>query len=332
MIHTCKYCDYTTTKLPNYFRHQESDKHNINVLNIKHEEELRLKEEEIKQREEEHKQQLVMVANKIDVLDQNLNKRDKQLQKTIKNEIKNNNKIVITQIDEVKKIANKNIKYSKSILAKLNEEYKDSPPLEYPGDRKSLTAIKDFYKISLEHALKTNKLQKAILKDFKNKTLVSTIIKILTGFLHNNNIHLQSIFNTDTARNNYAAKYIDSWKTDKAGSYLNSTVIKPFCTIIKTLMMQFVKYKYAQSDYRKKILRNKDKSDNDIFLDKDEDEFVDLDDSSDEQRHFIDQLDEICLARELIKYIDQDKLYDEIIAKLAPQLNYNVRIKNVMNK
>jgi hypothetical protein len=60
MIHTCKYCDYTTTKLPNYFRHQESDKHNINVLNIKHEEELRLKEEEIKQKEEEHKQQLVI--------------------------------------------------------------------------------------------------------------------------------------------------------------------------------------------------------------------------------------------------------------------------------
>jgi hypothetical protein len=325
MIHTCKYCEYTTTKLPNYFRHIETDRHNINVLNIKH-------EEEIKQKEEEHKQQLVMVANKIDVLDQNLNKRDKQLQKDIKNEIKINNKIVTTQIDEVKKIANKNIKYSKSILARLNEEYKDSPPLEYPGDRKSLTAIKDFYGISLEHALKTNKLQKAILKDFKNKTLVSTIIKILTGFLHNNNIHLQSIFNTDTARNNYAAKYIDSWKTDKAGEYLNSTVIKPFCTIIKTLMMQFVKYKYAQSDNRKNKLRNKDRTDNDIFLDKDEDEFVDLDDSSDEQRHFIEQLDEICLARELIKYIDQDKLYDEIIAKLAPQLNYNVRIKNVINK
>ena len=27
-----------------YIRHQESDKHNINVLNIKYEEELRLKE------------------------------------------------------------------------------------------------------------------------------------------------------------------------------------------------------------------------------------------------------------------------------------------------
>jgi hypothetical protein len=180
--------------------------------------------------------------------------------------------------------------------------------------------------------LKTNKLQKAILKDFKNKTLVTTIIKILTGFLHNNNIHLQSIFNTDTARNNYAAKYIDSWKTDKDGEYLNSTVIKPFCTIIKTLMMQFIKYKYAQSDYRKKILLNKDRTEDDIFLDKDEDEFIDLDDSSDEQRHFIEQLDEICLARELIKYIDQDKLYDEIISKLSLQLNYNVRIKNIANK
>jgi hypothetical protein len=55
----------------------------------------------------------------------------------------------------------------------------------------------------------------------------------------------------------------------------------------------------------KKILLNKDRTEDNIFLDKDE--IIDLDDSSDENRHFIDQLDEICLARELIKYIDQNK-------------------------
>ena len=349
MIHTCKYCNYSTTQIAHYYRHQESERHNLNVLQFKRdeelkkkEEEIRLKEEEIKQmelerqrreeqliqKEEQHIQQLSMVADKIDNLDNDLTKRDKQLKKEIKTEIKNNNIIVTTQINEVKKIANKNIKYSKSILARLNEEYKDSPPLEYPGDKESLTAIKDFYGISLDQALKTNKLQKALLKDFKNKTLVDTIIKILLGFLHKDNIHSQSVFNTDTARYNYAAKHDSKWKPDKAGEYLNTTVIKPFCTIIKTLMMQFVKYKYAQSDYRKKKLYNKDRSEDDIFLDKDEDEFVDLDDSSDECRHFIDQLDEICLARELIKYVDRNQLYDEIIAKLSPKLNYNVRVKN----
>ena len=39
----------------------------------------------------------------------------------------------------------------------------------------------------------------------------------------------------------------------------------------------------------------------------------------------------LCLARKLIKYIDQNKLFNEIITKLSPQLNYNVRIKNSMN-
>jgi len=339
MLHTCKYCTYSTHRLELYFKHIETDKHKLQLILIKREDEIQQKELEQQQKELEQQQQreleqqqrqedniqLMKVADNINKLDKTIKKEVK----TVMNKVDN----LSNKVDDVKKIANKNIKYSKSILAKLNEEYKDSPPLEYPGDRKSLTAIKDFYKISLEHALKTNKLQKAILKDFKNKILVTTIIKILTGFLKKDNIHSQSIFNTDTARNNYATKHVDSWKTDKAGEYLNSTVIKPFCIIIKTLMIQFVKYKYAQSDNRKKKLLNKDRTEDDIFLDKDEDEdeFVDLDDSSDEQRHFIEQLDEICLARELIKYIDQDKLYEEIIAKLAPQLNYNVRIKHKTN-
>ena len=45
MIHTCKYCDYTTTRSDLYLKHIETDKHHSNVIQYKRDEELKLKEE-----------------------------------------------------------------------------------------------------------------------------------------------------------------------------------------------------------------------------------------------------------------------------------------------
>ena len=176
--------------------------------------------------------------------------------------------------------------------------------LEYQGDLKSLTELHTFYKLTAEESLKTNKLQKAIVRDYKNKTLVDSIIKILTQFLNKDNLHSQSIFNTDSARNNYAAKHKDLWKKD------------PICEIIKTLMQNYKRYKFDRSDYRKYNL-----------LHKDDQEFINKDDSSDDERRGIEELDELCDINKLISHIKTDGLYDEIIAKLSPILNYNIKIK-----
>ena len=164
---------------------------------------------------------------------------------------------MIEKIEEVKKIATKNREYAKSTLTILNELYKDNPPLEYPGDLESLTALYEFYKLTKTQVMKTNKLQKLIVKDFVNKTLVDSIIKILTQFLKKDNLHLQSVFNTDSARNKYATKHKDSWEKDLNGLYLNTKVIKPFCLIIKTLMHNYLKYKFERSkDYKKKLYKD----------------------------------------------------------------------------
>jgi hypothetical protein len=315
MKHICNNCNFETTILSKYLRHVQTDKHKQKI-------------ETIKKEEDTIKKIASMETNVIN----NINEVKNDLEKKITKEADKNNKKITAKIEEVKKIANKNKEYAKSTLTILNELYKDNPPLEYPGDRQCLTALYEYYKLSRLQVMNTNKLQKALIKDYTNGTLLDTIIKILTTFLKKDNLHLQSIFNTDTSRHHYAAKYTDSWEKDKAGKYLSDKVVKPFCEIIKALMINYKQYKNKRyKEYKKKLL-NKDKnseSDDDIFMNANETEteFAYKDDTSDEDRRGIDDLDELCSINKLGRYIESGCLYDEIIAKLSTILNYNVRIK-----
>ena len=310
MIHNCIICNYSTNQATHYNRHLESNKHKSKIETIN-------KEEEILRRNEENNKKLESI-----VID-NMNNVKKALEKKITKEVQN----VSKDVKEVKKIATKNREYAKSTLTILNELYKDNPPLEYPGDRQCLTALYEHYKLSRQQVMTTNKLQKALIKDYINGTLLDTIIKILTIFLKKDNLHLQSIFNTDTSRHHYAAKYTDSWEKDKAGKYLSEKVIKPFCEIIKALMINYKRYKNDRAKEYKKKLLNKEFDSDDIFLNKEETEFAFKDDSSDEDKRGMDELEELIEINKLGRYIEKGLLYDEIIAKLSTILNYNVRIK-----
>lgn len=319
MKHECVICNFITFSLPKYFIHLETNKHiqhKQNLDRIKQETNIQIKEEALNIVEEK-----IIPAFIKEV--KNNNKIIVQEVKGVKKEIKQVN----TKVDKVTKIAKQNKEYAKSTLTILNEKYRDNPPLEYQGDRESLTALHEYYGLTAYEALNTNKLQKAIIKDYKNKLLVDSIIKILTQFLKKDNLHKQSIFNTDSARNNYTAKHQDEWKTDKKGIYLNGTIIKPFCSIIKILMENYRKYKSDKNKYRRYQLFHKDDDPEDIFMEKNEPNFVNKDDSSDENRGGIDDLDESINILSLIKHIQSNRLYDEIIYKLSPILSYNVRIK-----
>jgi len=317
MKHNCDICKYETIKLPLYFRHLETKKHKLNKANLN-----KIKQETIIQTRDN-----TLNIIKEEIVSGVIKEVSKKVTNEVKKEVTKNHKETIKQIEEVKKIATKNKNYAKSTLAILNDTYKKNPPLEYPGDRESLTILHTFYKLTVEQSLRTNKLQKAIIRDYKNKKLVDSIIKILTIFLKKDNPHLQSIFNTDSARNNFAAKHKDSWEKDKAGIYLNKKVIKPFCIIIKTLMQNYLKYKFDRSNYQRYKLIHKDDDSEEIFMDKNEPDFENKDDSSDDEKRGIVELEELCDIRQLIKYIETGTLYDEIISRLSPILNYNIKIK-----
>ena len=315
MKHYCKLCEYETTRIDNFYRHIESNKHKLNIETIKKEEETIKKIESME----------TNVINNINEVKNDVN----NVKKEIKHEADKNNKKITAKIEEVKKIATQNKEYAKSTMTILNEFYKDNPPLEYPGDRKCLTALYEHYKISRHQVMTTNKLQKALIKDYINGTLLDSIIKILTNFLKKDNLHLQSIFNTDTSRHHYATKHTDSWVKDKAGKYLNDIIIKPFCEIIKALMINYKRYKNKRAEEYKKKLIDKDFDSDDIFMDKNETEteFAYKDDTSDEDRRGMDELEELIEINKLGRHIEKGLLYDEIIAKLSTILSYNVRIK-----
>jgi hypothetical protein len=324
MKHYCKLCEYETIRIDNFYRHIESNKHKSNIETIKKEEETIKK---IASMETNVINNINEVKNEVK---NDVNNVKKALEKKITKEVQN----VAKDVKEVKKIANKNREYAKSTLTILNESYKDNPPLEYPGDRKCLTALHEYYKLTVTQVMNTNKLQKAIVRDYTKKTLVDSIIKILTSFLKKDNLHSQSVFNTDVSRHNYTAKHKDSWEKDKKGIYLNDLVIKPFCSIIKILMQNYKKYKFDWSKEYKKKLLNKDKYEDsdDVFMNKNETEteteFAYRDDSSDENRRGIEELEELCEINNLIKYIESNRLYDDIMLRLSPILNYNLKIKN----
>ena len=175
MKHQCKFCDYETTILSKFLRHIQTNKHKTKIELIKKEEEMNkktkeliIKEEEILKRNEENNKKLESI-----VID-NMNNVKKALEKKITMEVQN----VSKDVKEVKKIATENKEYAKSTMTILNQFYKDNPPLAYPGDRKCLTALYEHYKISRHQVMTTNKLQKAIIKDFSNGTLLATIVKI----------------------------------------------------------------------------------------------------------------------------------------------------------
>jgi len=318
MIHKCDICNYTTERNQYFLKHIETEKHKVNIKNLK-KVKVETTQEVINDLKEGIKEDLIPAVKKV-----------------VKNEIKTMEKRVINKVDEVKNIAVKNKEMTKTILNRLNEDYKDNPPLEYLGDYKSLKVLQHYYKLSEEDLVKTNKLQKAIVKDYVTGDIVKTIINILTGFLRKDNLNSQSIFNTDTSRHNYAAKHRDAWKPDKQGLYLNDRIIKPFCVVIASLMKNYLHYKAERSKhYRYDLLHKYDdtasETDDDIFLDRDHPGtvFENKDNEDDEHIRFLDECEEVCNIRKLIRYIETDKLYDEIIAKLSPILNYNIRIINV---
>ena len=338
MLHYCNCCNYSSNQLAHYLRHLETIKHKTKLEIIKKQEELIKKQEELIKKEEEIAKKEEYRINNENEINKNLllvSNKITKLEKTVKTQADKNNKEIIKEaiktnkkIEEVKKIATKNKEYAKSTLSILNEIYKDNPPLEYIGDAETLTAIYKYYGLTKHEVMKTNKLHKLLAKDQKNKTLSDSFTKILAKILKKDNPHLQSIFNLDVTRDNYATKDEDSWKKDKAGMFLNEKIIQPFCTIIKSLMRNYIKYKVSKSSHRKKQLMKDSYSDDDIFMKSEsETEFEYKDDSSDDEKRCMDDLDELCYVTGIIKYIDSDKLHGEIISKLSPILNFGVRIR-----
>lgn len=276
MLHKCLLCSYESIKFSNYNQHLATKKH------------------QIKQEINDAKKHYKVVEKKLT----NIAKTQYEHTRFQKDQAKIQKKELIQiniKIDEVHKTAKKAKEYSKSCLALLNTLYKDNPPLTYPGDEYCKKVIYKYFNVTEEENEKTNKLARKIMFFLSKDKLTECLINILLPILKHNDMNKQSILNTDTSRCNYATKHNDKWKSDKAGVYLTSTIIKPFCNIIVDIIQKYV------NDYKQYLIDNDDEIVGDRIFEEQE------------------KLQEI---KQSLYAISDSKLYNAIIFKLSSNLHY----------
>ena len=276
MLHKCLLCSYETHRYSHFTLHLATKKHQI--------------QQEINDAKKHYKvveKKLTNIA-KTQYEHTRFQKDQAKIQKKELTEIN-------IKIDEVHKTAKKAKEYSKSCLALLNTLYKDNPPLTYPGDEYCKKVIYKYFNVTEEENKKTNKLARKIMFLLSKDKLTGCLIDILLPILKNNDMNQQSILNTDTSRCNYAAKHNDKWKSDKAGVYLTSTIIKPFCNIIVDIIQKYV------NDYKQYLIDNDDEIVGDRVFEEQE------------------KLQEI---KQSLHAISDSKLYNAIIFKLSSNLHY----------
>jgi len=142
-------------------------------------------------------------------------------------------------------------------------------------------------------------LEEKILYYYSKNKLAESLIQILLPILKKDDPTKQSVFNTDSTRNNFATKYEDEWKPDKAGIYLNKQIIKPFCNIIVEIMTSY------RNDFKQNVKNNEEKY---------------------KGEKIFDAYDELQKINTCLCGIKDSKLFDSIIYKLSSNLHYKAII------
>ena len=193
-VHTCKYCDYSTTNSRLYSEHITRPKHKNNIL----------------------KQQTQQSANKgsTDIsnnLIETVIKQNEELKKKIDQLERVNNENTHKIVKEARVI-------KKSLLSILNTNFKDTPSIDYIKEEVFREEFEDEYNLKLDD--KDNRLFIRIFSDFQKRKLIGSICNIIVKIIKKEDQKQQSVFNIDASRGNYATKIQDIWHNDKKGLQL----------------------------------------------------------------------------------------------------------------
>jgi len=133
------------------------------------------------------------------------------------------------KINIVKHTVNKAIikqnNFNRSVMTILTQDYANNPALMQIERDEFIKELEIEYESKL--ITEDCKLQQLIISDFKNKRLNDTIAKLILKFVKKDDLKLQSIFNTDSSRGNYATKLEQAWLSDKLGLKLRDIIITP---------------------------------------------------------------------------------------------------------
>jgi glutaredoxin len=195
-IHTCKYCDFTTSYLTNYNVHLKSNKHKNNIAKQK------------------------PITNQSKDISNNLIEKVIQQNEELKKEIQ---KLKETSNQNTHKIVTEARVIKKSILSMLNSDYKDTPSIDYIKEDEFREEFEEEYNFKLDD--KDNRLFMRIFSDFKKRKLIGSLSNVIVRIIKKEDQKKQSVFNIDAARGNYATKIQDIWHNDKKGLQLKKYTI-----------------------------------------------------------------------------------------------------------
>ena len=325
MPYSCESCKYNTQDISNYNKHLETKKHiknnQFNELKVKVEKLEELEERnEIKINNALTKQQkfnktvINLIEDKTKQLEDktelkinNAITKQKKFNKTVINLIENKTKQIEDKTKDIEEktalkinsaIRNQK-KFNKSVLTILKEQFSNNPALEKIDEKYFIKELELEYECKIND--KDCKLQLLLIKDYKKKRLIDTLSKIIIKFIKKEELSLQSIFNTDCSRGNYATKLETTWLNDKFGMKFREIVLRPF-----------IEYTInALEPLRNKIVKMTELNRKSPSMDKSD---------------FIMENSNSLL--ELNCILVKNKTLEQIIYKLSPQLQLEFNLKN----
>lgn len=187
----------------------------------------------------------INIMNEIEIVKEKIDKNLNNLN-IVKNNIDISNDSIKTElqiikenVEESNKIVNKAITKASSLIKYLMEHHSKNPPLK-KITKDSINVLRLDYKCQqLNNVQDDYKLQNKLINQFKKKIFVTNVSKTILNLVNYKNPDKQSIYNTDTSRNNYVIKTSTKWNEDKAGIKFTEYVIKPFLFYIRELITEF---------------------------------------------------------------------------------------------
>jgi hypothetical protein len=206
-------CNYETSNISDYKKHLLTKKHKLNFSKNKKNFTQNIVNDIDKSEN--------IIINKMDKLAENQNNLAKQNETVLKQ-----NEELRKEIEKLKQINNQNTNkivkearsIKKSILTILNTNFKDTPSIDYIKEEEFRSELELEYDRKIDD--KENKLFMRIFNDYENKKLVKTLSDLILKFVKKENQKVQSVFNIDSARGNYATKIENFWHNDKSGLQL----------------------------------------------------------------------------------------------------------------
>jgi hypothetical protein len=203
-VHTCTYCNYSTTKKSAYDDHITRPKHKSNIL----------------------KSNTIVNKSKVDISGNIMEKIVKQNEEVIKQ-----NEELKKKIDQLERVNNENTHkivkeartIKKSIISILNSDFKDTPSIDYIKEDEFREEFEEEYNLKIDDV--NNKIFMRIFSDFKKRKLISSLCNVIVRIIKKEDMKKQSVFNIDASRGNYATKIQDIWHNDKKGLQLKKYTI-----------------------------------------------------------------------------------------------------------